>query len=303
LVWTPPSSQAKLREDALKKAAQADAVVMVMGISPVVEGEEMDVKLEGFRGGDRTDIALPKPQRDLIESVHALGKPVVLVLMGGSALAVNWEAENLPAILHAWYPGQEGGNALADVLFGDYNPGGRLPVTFYKSVSQLPPFEDYKMDGRTYRYFRGAPLFPFGFGLSYTKFAYENLKLKPRIKAGERQQVSVEVKNTGAVTGDEVVQIYLTDSAASVPVAVRSLVGVERIKLKPGEKRKISFTITPTQMSVVSDNGKRIVEPGAFTISAGGTQPGFSETSKADSNSVPTKIFQVTGKTLELSER
>ena len=157
LVWSPPSAARTLREDALSKARQADVVVMVMGITPAVEGEEMDVNLEGFHGGDRTDIALPKAQEELIKEVHSLGKPVVLVLMGGSALAVNWADENVPAILDAWYPGEEGGTALADVLFGDYNPGGRLPVTFYKSVDQLPPFTDYSMQGRTYRYFKGEP--------------------------------------------------------------------------------------------------------------------------------------------------
>lgn len=170
LVWTPPTAQAKLKEDAINKAKQADAVIMIMGINPMVEGEEMDVKTEGFRGGDRTEIALPKPQEDLIKAIQATGKPVVLVTMGGSALAMNWENENLPAMIHAWYPGQFGGNAIADVIFGDYNPAGRLPVTFYKSISDLPPFDDYKMEGKTYRYFRGTPLYPFGYGLSFSKF-------------------------------------------------------------------------------------------------------------------------------------
>src|SRR5215203_3228866 len=244
LLWTPPTAEARLRKDALKKASESDAVVMVMGISPVVEGEEMDVRLEGFRGGDRTDIALPRAQEELIKAVQSLGKPVVLVLMGGSALAVNWESENVGAILDAWYPGEEGGNAIADALFGDYNPAGRLPVTFYKSVAELPPFDDYKMEGRTYRYFRGDPLYPFGYGLSYTKFSYGNLKLKNKIKAGENLTVSVEVENTGTLAGDEVVQLYLTDTLASVPVPVRNLAGVERVFLKPGEKRTVSFALT-----------------------------------------------------------
>ena len=153
----------------------------------------MKVNVEGFRGGDRTDLSLPKAQEDLLKAVSATGKPVVLVLLNGSALAVNWADENVPAILDAWYPGEEGGTALADVLFGDYNPGGRLPVTFYKSVAQLPPFEDYKMEGRTYRYFKGEPLYPFGFGLSYTKFKYDNLKLSAdKVKAGEGVRVSVK---------------------------------------------------------------------------------------------------------------
>ena len=303
LLWTPPTGEKRLREDALEKARQADAVVMVMGISPVVEGEEMDVKLEGFRGGDRTDISLPKAQEELIKDVHGLGKPVILVLMGGSALAVNWADENVPAILHAWYPGQEGGNAIAEVLFGDYNPGGRLPVTFYKSVAQLPPFDDYKMEGRTYRYFKGEPLYPFGYGLSYTKFSYGNLKLKNKIKAGENMQVSVEVQNTGAVGGDEVVQLYLTDSAASVPVPVRNLAGVERIFLKPGEKRTVSFTLVPRQMSVILDDGKRVIEPGDFAVSAGGKQPGLAGRADAATTGVVTGKFAVTGKTTEIAEK
>ena len=303
LLWTPPTGERRLREDALEKARQADAVVMVMGISPVVEGEEMDVKLEGFRGGDRTEISLPKPQEELIKAVHALGKPVVLVTMGGSALAVNWADENVPAILHAWYPGEEGGNAIADVLFGDYNPGGRLPVTFYKSAAQLPPFDDYKMDGRTYRYFKGEPLYPFGYGLSYTKFSYGNLKLKNKVKAGENVQVSVEVQNTGNMAGDEVVQLYLTDTSASVPVPVRNMAGVERIFLKPGEKRTVSFTLVPRQMSVVLDSDKRVVEPGDFAVSVGGKQPGFSGRADAATTGVVEGKFAVTGKSLEIAEK
>src|SRR5258705_7498326 len=184
----------------------------------------MDVKLAGFRGGDRTDIALAGDQDEVIKEVQALGKPVVVVLLGGSALAVNWANEHVPAILDAWYPGEEGGSAIADVLFGDYNPGGRLPVTFYKSVDQLPPFTDYRMQGRTYRYFTGDPLFPFGFGLSYTTFEYDKLKLtSSRLKAGDSMKIGVEVTNSGSRSGDEVVQLYLTDVAASVPVPLRSL--------------------------------------------------------------------------------
>src|SRR5262249_42016917 len=164
-----------------------------LGISPSLEGEEMNVHIDGFRGGDRTDLSLPKAQEDLLKAIHAVGKPVALVLLNGSALAVNWADENVPAIIDAWYPGEEGGTAVADVLFGDYNPSGRLPVTFYKSVTQLPPFEDYNMQGRTYRYFKGEPLYPFGFGLSYTRFKYDNLKLSAsKVKAGKGIRVSVE---------------------------------------------------------------------------------------------------------------
>ena len=299
LVWAPPSSQAALRADAVAKAKQADAVVMVMGISPAIEGEEMPVTLEGFRGGDRTDISLPKPQTELIKAIKDTGKPVVLVLMGGSALAVNWENDNIPAIVHAWYPGQFGGAAIADVLFGDYNPAGRLPVTFYRSVDQLPPFDDYKMEGRTYRYFKGEPLYPFGYGLSYSRFEYSGLKMSKTVNAGRSLDVSVDVRNAGKLAGDEVVQLYITDPSANVVVPVRSLAGVERINLKPGEKHTVKFTLTPRQMSIVTNEGKRILEPRPLNISIGGGQPG----PKLAANAVANASFNVTGKAIEISEK
>jgi beta-glucosidase len=295
LVWSPPSRPAELRAEAIEKAKQADAVVMVMGISPVVEGEEMDVKLEGFRGGDRTDISLPKPQEQLIKDIAALGKPVILVTMGGSALALNWEQANLPAILHSWYPGQEGGVAIADVLFGDYNPSGRLPVTFYKSVDQLPAFDDYKMEGRTYRYFKGEALYPFGYGLSYSNFAYTNLRFKKQIRVGASLQVNVDVQNTGKWGGDEVPQLYITDVSASVPVPIRSLAGVTRINLKPGEKRTVTFSVDPRQMSIITNEGKRVIEPGEFSVSVGGKQPGFTGSADAATTGVVLGKFTVTG--------
>jgi len=295
LLWAPPSGDRILHDDAVSKARQADVVVMVLGISPSVEGEEMEVKLEGFRGGDRTDISLPKMQEELLKEVHALGKPVVVVLLNGSALAVNWANDNVPALLEAWYPGQEGGTAIADVLFGDYNPGGRLPVTFYKSVDQLPPFEDYRMQGRTYRYFKGEPLYPFGFGLSYTKFNYDNLRLSAiKVKAGEDLRISAEVRNVGELAGDEVVQLYVTDVAATAPVPIRSLAGVKRVFLKPGEKRRVSFVLTGEQMSIIADSGKRLIEPGEFLIGIGGKQPGFTKWQDAQTTGVITVRFTVT---------
>jgi beta-glucosidase len=301
LVWASPSGAKQLREDAISKARQADVVVMVTGISPSVEGEEMEVKAEGFRGGDRTDISLPRAQEDLIKDIHALGKPIVLVLLGGSALAVNWADQNVGAILDAWYPGEEGGTAIADVLFGDYNPSGRLPVTFYKSVDQLPAFDDYRMDGRTYRYFKGEPLYPFGFGLSYTQFKYGNLKFgKNSIASGESIQADVDVQNIGAVAGDEVVQLYLTDVAASFPVPVRALAGIGRVSLKPGEKRSLSFTITAEQMSLIDDRGKRIIEPGRFLVTVGGKQPGFKGSADAATTDVISAQFVVQGQTTEV---
>jgi beta-glucosidase len=278
--------------------------VMVMGISPALEGEEMTVKVEGFRGGDRTDLSLPKQQEALIRAVQATGKPVVLVLLNGSALAINWADENVPAIIEAWYPGEEGGTAIADVIFGDYNPGGRLPVTFYKSADQLPPFEDYRMEGRTYRYFKGDPLYPFGFGLSYTKFRYENLKLSAqRIAAGDEIKVSVDVVNAGSRAGDEVVQLYLSDVASSFPVPIRSLVGVKRIFLEPGQKQNVSFTLKPEQMVAIDDTGRTMVEPGDFVISVGGKQPGFTGRADAKTTGVVTGRFTVTGKLFEIRKR
>ena len=294
LNWAPPSGDKSLREDALKKSREADAIVMVMGITPSVEGEEMDVKVEGFRGGDRTDIKLPKPQEDLIREVQALGKPVVLLLLGGSALAVNWENDNVPAILDAWYPGEEGGTAIADVLFGDYNPAGRLPVTFYKSIEQLPAFTDYSMQGRTYRYFKDAPLYPFGFGLSYSTFKYNGLKLSAQqIRSGDSLKVSVDVTNASNRAGDEVVQLYITDVASTYPVPIRSLAGIKRINLKAGEKQVVAFTISPDQMSVTDDNGKRLIEPGEFVISVGGKQPGLTGSADANTTAVVTGRFSV----------
>jgi len=262
---------------AVELAEKSDVVIYIGGITPQLEGEEMQVDYEGFNGGDRTTLDLPKIQESLLKQLHESGKPVVLVLTSGSALAVNWAKENIPAILQVWYPGQEGGTALADVLFGDYNPGGRLPVTFYKSVEQLPPFEDYNMKGRTYRYFDGEPLFPFGYGLSYTKFKYDNLIVADSVKAGEEIKISVELQNTGEAAGDEVVQLYVKDHEANAPVSIHSLQGFKRVHLKPGEKKLVEFKLQPKQLSVIhtknNEDIERVVEPGDFMISVGGLQP------------------------------
>jgi beta-glucosidase len=270
-----------LAAEATTLAGESDAVIFVGGITPRVEGEEMKVDVEGFRGGDRTDIRLPRVQEDLLKALRATGKPVVLVLTSGSALAVNWANENLPAILQTWYPGEEGGTALADLLFGDANPAGRLPVTFYKSVEQLPPFEDYRMAGRTYRYFTGEPLYPFGYGLSYTRFAYSKLVVPRRARAGATLTVRVRVTNAGSRPGDEVVQLYVKDVQASAPVPLRALQGFKRIRLRPGQSQLVSFTLTPRQLSVIDNEFKRVVEPGEFEISVGGAQPGTAPVSTA----------------------
>jgi beta-glucosidase len=263
----------ELKSEALEVAKKASVVIMCMGITPRLEGEQLKVNVEGFLGGDRTRLDLPDVQQKLIKEVHALGKPVILVLLNGSALAVNWENENIPAIIETWYGGQAAGQALADVIFGDYNPGGRLPVTVYKSVNDLPDFREYKMDNRTYRYFKGEPLYPFGYGLSYTTFKYSKLKVAKICNAGDTVKVTVKVQNTGKLAGDEVAQLYISNLTASVPVPLRALKGFKRIYLNPGESKIVTFMVTPDAFSVIDENNKRVVKAGKFMVSAGGHQP------------------------------
>ncbi len=301
LVWSPPSPN--LKEEALAAAQSADVVVMMMGLSPRLEGEEMTVDVPGFKGGDRVDLGLPRIQEELIQAVAAVGKPVVLVLLSGSAVAVNWEAAHVSAILEAWYPGQSAGTALADVLFGNYNPAGRLPVTFYKSANQIPPFSNYSMEGKTYRYFRGEPLFPFGHGLSYTTFEYSNLKMPTSVRAGEKVFVSVDVKNSGSRSGEEVVQLYVTELEASAPVPIRSLQGFRRVHLKAGETKTVSFTLTPRQLSLIDSEAKRVVEPGAVELSIGGKQPGFKGIADSPTSGVLTGRFNIVGSKVQISEQ
>jgi beta-glucosidase len=275
LVWSFPRFAERLRAEAVEAARRADAAVVVLGLSPSLEGEEMPVKIEGFRGGDRTDIRLPRAQEELLRAVHATGKPTVLVLLNGSALAVNWAAEHVAGIVEAWYPGQEGGAALADVLFGDYNPAGRLPVTFYRSVEQLPPFEDYRMRGRTYRYFAGDALFPFGHGLSYTRFEYSNLRVSPaRIRVGGRATVGVTVRNAGALAGDEVVQLYLTRPAGDAARPLKELKDFRRITLAPGESRRVEFALTPDKLSSPGAAGEGAIAPGGYAVTVGPSSAG-----------------------------
>jgi beta-glucosidase len=301
LVWSKPAPT--MKEQALVAAKASDVVVMVMGLSPRLEGEEMLVNVPGFKGGDRIDIGFPKPQEDLIEAISATGKPIVLVLLNGSAVAVNWAADRVPAILTAWYPGQAAGTAIADVLFGNYNPAGRLPVTFYKSTVELPPFSNYNMEGRTYRYFRGEPLFPFGHGLSYTNFQYSNIKLSTKVRAGDNAWISVTVKNAGSMNGDEVVQLYVTDVNASAPVPIRSLQGFQRVFLKAGEETSVSFSLSPRQLSLIDATAKRVLEPGVFEVSVGGKQPGFKGIADATTTGVLTRRFEVVGSKLSLDEK
>jgi beta-glucosidase len=275
LLWTMPNDN--MQQDAVKIAQQADAVVLVLGLSQRLEGEEMPIQVDGFEGGDRTHLKLPETQRELMKAIEKTGKPVILVLLNGSALAINWADDNLEAIMSAGYPGQEGGLAVADVLFGDYNPAGRLPVTYYKSIDQLPAFENYDMKGRTYKYFEGEPLYPFGYGLSYTTFEYSNIDVAKKAKIGENVSVKVRVTNSGDVAGEEVVQLYLKDEVASTPRPKWQLEGFQRIYLKSGESTIVEFELTPRQFSIIGAEDKRVIESGDFTIFVGGAQPGEKE--------------------------
>jgi beta-glucosidase len=253
--------------------------VMVMGLSQQLEGEQgqQEGNPPGITSqGDRMTLNLPPVQEKLLQQVFETGTPVVLVLFNGSAVSVNWADEHIPAILEAWYPGQAGGTAVAEALFGLTNPGGRLPVTFYRSTRDLPAFDNYDMENRTYRYFKGDPLYPFGYGLSYTTFAYRNLEITPvEIQSGESVSVRIEVENSGGVSGDEVVQLYLTDVEAAQPIPRIQLQGFARLRLAPGEKQTVSFTLTPAQMSFAGEDGQWILEPGEFRVWVGGGQPGF----------------------------
>jgi beta-glucosidase len=271
LNWTPPVEP--LRDEAVAAAKQADVVLAYVGLSPELEGEEMPVHVEGFSGGDRTDIKMPKAQEDLLKAVSATGKPMVVVLMNGSALAVDWAQQHAQAVLEAWYPGETGGAAIAQTLDGKNNPGGRLPVTFYSSDNQLPKFDDYSMKERTYRYFHGTPLYGFGYGLSYTRFTYSKLKLSSKsVKAGDSLAVEAEVRNTGKRAGDEVVELYLTPPANDI-APIRELKAFQRVQLEPGTARTVRFELQPRQLSEVDAQGKRSVQAGAYGIYVGGGQP------------------------------
>jgi beta-glucosidase len=276
LVWIKPETQ-RLAQ-AVEAAKNADVVVAVVGITSELEGEEMPVDEPGFKGGDRTTIDLPKPEQELVAALAAAGKPLVLVLTNGSALAINAESKLANAVVDAFYPGEEGGAAVAETLSGSNNPAGRLPVTFYANLDQLPPFSDYAMKGRTYRYFTGKPLFPFGFGLSYTTFKYSDLKLSASaVKAGDPLSAEVAVTNTGKLAGDEVAELYLKfPSVDGAPLL--ALRGFERIRLAPGETRKVAFHLNPRDLSIVSAAGDPTVAEGHYTLFVGGAQPGDTQT-------------------------
>ena len=254
-------------------APAADVTIAFMGLSPLLEGEEGEAILSD--NGDRDGILLPKPQLDYLRKLATSGARVVLVLSGGSAVDLDGLEDLVDAILYVWYPGQEGGNAVASVLFGDVNPSGRLPVSFPKSLEALPPFEDYAMDGRTYRYSEVEPLFPFGFGLSYSSFSYTDLTIDHKsIRSGETLHTNVLVTNTGTLDGEEIVQVYLNDLNSSVDVPNHSLVDFRRILLRAGESKIVEFTITPDKMELIDDEGASRIEPGSFRLEIGGTSPG-----------------------------
>lgn len=272
LQWLAPADV--LRRQAVDAAEKADVVLAFVGLSPNLEGEEMPVDLPGFKGGDRTSIDLPQTQQELLRAVAATGKPVIVVLMSGSAVAVDWSKAHAAALLEAWYPGEAAGQAIADVLTGKVDPSGRLPLTFYASNSQLPPFTDYSMKGRTYRYFSGQPLYPFGYGLSYTKFGYSGLKLSTNtLQAGQPLHGSVTVTNTGSRAGDEVAELYLIPPSGQ-GYTLRSLAGFHRVHLAPHASATVHFNLTPRELSTVNAAGQRAVRAGEYQVFAGGSSPG-----------------------------
>jgi beta-glucosidase len=271
LIWARVNNAPS--QEAIAAAKNADAVIAVVGITSQLEGEEMPVSEPGFLGGDRTSIDLPQPEEDLVEAVAGTGKPIAVVLINGSALAVNWINDHANAIVEAWYPGEEGGTAVAETLSGKNNPAGRLPVTFYKGVDQLPNFEDYGMANRTYRYFSGKPLYPFGYGLSYTKFTYSDLSVPTQsVAAGQPIGADVTVTNNGKIAGDEVVQVYLKfPQVKGAPLL--ALRGFERIHLDPGASQKVHFELKPRDLGMVTEDGNPIIAQGDYMISIGGGQP------------------------------
>jgi beta-glucosidase len=269
LTWKRVSRRPEV--DLRTAAAKSDVIVAVVGLTSDLEGEESTVDLPGFKGGDKTTLDLPADQRRLLELAKATGKPLIVVALNGSPLNFSWEKQNASAILEAWYPGQSGGLAIANVLSGRSDPGGRLPLTFYKSVVELPPFDDYQMAGRSYRYFDGTPVYPFGFGLSFTSFAYGPLSVASLPGGGMR--VSTHVRNTGARFGDEVAQLYLNfpSSPGTPRVALR---GFSRLGLQPGETRAITFDLSPRDLSTVTPEGVHVVLAGGYRVSVGSGQPG-----------------------------
>jgi beta-glucosidase len=285
--------------EAASAAERADVAILCLGLDASLEGEEGDTSNQ-FASGDKANLELPGNQEKLLETVQETGTPVVVLLLSGSALNVSWADEHTEAIIQAWYPGSQGGRAIASLLFGDFSPSGRLPVTFYRSDHDLPDFHDYSMENRTYRFYHGKPLYPFGYGLSYTNFAYSSLSLSSSsIAAGSSLQVSVLVHNSGTWEADEIVQMYLKDLEASVRVPICQLAGFRRVHLNPGESTEVCFTVTPRQMALIRDNGECILEPGKFRIFVGGSQPDARSTELTGMKVMSAEFF-VTGNPLKL---
>lgn len=285
--------------EAVSAAERADAVILCLGLDASIEGEEGDASNE-YGSGDKQNLNLPGLQQELMEALSQTGKPIVLVLLSGSALAVTWADEHIPAIIQAWYPGAQGGRAIASLIFGDFSPSGRLPVTFYRTTEELPDFHDYSLKDRTYRYMTREALYPFGYGLSYTRFEYEDIRLNSnRIKAGDSIACSVTVKNIGNYESDEIVQLYLRDVESSVNVPKWQLQGFKKVHLHPGESLKVSFTLSPRQMALINNEGQCILEPGIFEIYLGGSQP-----DRRSQELTQTKVlraeFEVIGEPMEL---
>lgn len=285
--------------EAIAAAERADVVVVCLGLDSSIEGEEGDASNE-YSSGDKKHLNLPGHQQQLLEAIHRTGKPVILVLLSGSALAVAWADDNIPAIIQAWYPGAEGGRTIASLIFGDYSPSGRLPVTFYRTTEELPDFTDYSMENRTYRYMQNEALYPFGYGLSYTSFEYGEIKAgRIKINAGESFKCSVKIRNTGRYEADETVQLYLKDMEASVKLPRWQLRGIRNVHLKPGEEKEIQFALTPRHMALIDNDGKCILEPGMFEVYIGGSQP--DARSQALTGTKPVKcMYEVIGQPVEL---
>lgn len=285
------NSSAQKITNLIERVKGVDAVIFVGGISPELEGEEMNVNVEGFSGGDRTSIVLPKIQTKVLQALYAEKIPVVFVMTTGSAIATPWESEHIPAIINAWYGGQDAGNGIADIIFGDYNPSGKLPVTFYASDKDLPPFNSYTMKNRTYRYFSGQTLYPFGYGLSYTRFEYSPIDMPEEIQTDVPVEISVTIKNAGNRDGDEVVQLYISHTDAPAPKPLYALKAFERVSLKAGESRKVTFTLQPDNLTSVDDNGITKLYPGKKKIYVGSSSPSYTS---AQQLPIVEKEFRVT---------
>jgi len=285
--------------EAIAAAERSDVIVICLGLDATIEGEEMH-ESNAFGSGDKANLDLPGLQQELLETIHQTGKPVILVHLSGSAMALNWADEHVPAIVQGWYPGAQGGRAIASLLFGDYSPSGKLPVTFYRSTEELPDFKDYSMKNRTYRYMENEALYPFGYGLSYTTFAYEKVEqVMDVIEAGESISFTVKVRNTGFIKSEEALQLYVKDLEASINIPQWQLKGFQKVSLAPGQEKIVTFEVLPRDMALINEQGKRVLEPGSFEVYIGGSQPDkrSRELTKTD---VVTFEFEVKGNEIEL---